>query len=88
MLDYVRALDWVPRPVRHKEQALAEAYTTIERQQGRPATDEEVAAWLGLDLGTFDDWLIQVRGVSVEPGEAAGACPRGACLHRLGAVGG
>ena len=65
MLDYVRALDWVPRPVRHKEQALAEAYTTIERQQGRPATDEEVAAWLGLDLGTFDDWLSQVRGVSV-----------------------
>ena len=65
MLDYVRELDWVPRSVRDKEQALTEAYTTIERQQGRPATDEEVAAWLGLDLDTFDDWLTQVRGVSV-----------------------
>jgi RNA polymerase sigma factor FliA len=65
MLDYVRELDWVPRPVRHKEQALTEAYATLERQQGRPATDEEVAAFLGLDLDTFEDWLTQVRGTSL-----------------------
>jgi RNA polymerase sigma factor FliA len=65
MLDYVRALDWVPRSVRDKAQALTEAYATIARQQGRPATDEDVAAWLGLDLDTLDEWLTQVRGVSV-----------------------
>jgi RNA polymerase sigma factor FliA len=65
MLDYVREWDWVPRPVREKEQALTRAYAAIEHQQGRPATDEEVAAWLGLDLDTLDEWLTHVRGVSV-----------------------
>ena len=65
MLDYVRALDWVPRSVRDKEQTLTEAYAAIAHQQGRPAYDEEVAAWLGLDLNTLDEWLTQVRGVAV-----------------------
>lgn len=65
MLDYVRAWDWVPRSVRDKAQALTEAYATIERQQGRPATDEEVAAFLGLDLDAFEDWLTHVRGTSL-----------------------
>jgi RNA polymerase sigma factor FliA len=65
MLDYVRELDWVPRPVRAKEHALTEAYAALERQQGRPAHDEEVAAWLGLDLDTLHNWLTQVRGISV-----------------------
>lgn len=65
MLDYVRAWDWVPRSVRQKEHALTEAYAAIEREQGRPAHDEEVAAWLGLDLDTLHHWLTDVRGVSV-----------------------
>jgi RNA polymerase sigma factor for flagellar operon FliA len=65
MLDYVRAGDWGPRSVREQEHALTQAYAAIERQQGRPATDAEVAAWLGLDLDTFAHWLSDVRGVSV-----------------------
>jgi RNA polymerase sigma factor for flagellar operon FliA len=65
MLDYVRELDWVPRSVRKKEQALIAAYAALERQQGHPATDEDVAAWLGRDLDTFHQWLTEVRGVSV-----------------------
>jgi RNA polymerase sigma factor FliA len=65
MLDYVRAWDWVPRSVREKEHALTEAYAAIAREQGRPAHDEEVAAWLGLDRATLDHWLTEVRGVSV-----------------------
>jgi len=51
--------------VREKEHALTEAYAALERQQGRPAQDEDVAAWLGLDLATVHDWLTQIRGVSV-----------------------
>jgi RNA polymerase sigma factor for flagellar operon FliA len=65
MLDYVREWDWVPRSVRDKEHALTEAYAALEREQGRPAHDEEVAAWLGLDRATLDHWLTEVRGVSV-----------------------
>jgi len=65
MRDYVRALDGVPRSVRDKEQALTAAYAAIAHQQGRPAHEEEVAAWLGLDLATVHHWLTHVRGVSV-----------------------
>jgi RNA polymerase sigma factor FliA len=65
MLDYLREVDWVPRSVREKEQALTHAYAALERQHGRPADEEEVAAVLGLDLATFDDWLTDVRGVAV-----------------------
>jgi len=65
MLDDLRGLDWVPRSVREKEQALTKAYAELERRHGRPAEDEEVAAWLALDLDTFYSWLTQVRGVSI-----------------------
>jgi RNA polymerase sigma factor for flagellar operon FliA len=65
MLDDLRELDWVPRSVRQKEHALTKAYAEIERRQGRPAEDEEVAALLALDLDEFYDWLTQVRGVSL-----------------------
>jgi RNA polymerase sigma factor for flagellar operon FliA len=65
MCDYGREWAWVPRSVREKAQALTQAYATLARQQGRPARDEDVAAWLGLDLDTLDEWLTQVRGVAV-----------------------
>ena len=65
MLDELREWDWAPRSVRQKEHALTQAYAEIERRQGRPAEDEEVAALLALDLDTFYDWLTQVRGVSL-----------------------
>jgi RNA polymerase sigma factor for flagellar operon FliA len=65
MLDELREWDWVPRSVRDKEHALTKAYAEIERQQGRPAADEEVAAVLGLDRDTFNTWLSEVRGITV-----------------------
>jgi RNA polymerase sigma factor FliA len=65
MLDALREWDWVPRSVRQKERMLTQAYAALERQQGRPAGDEDVAAVLGLDLDTFNTWLTDVRGVSV-----------------------
>src|SRR6266704_1434317 len=65
MLDALREMDWVPRSVRLKEHALTQAYAALERQHGRPADDEAVAALLGLDLDAFSDWLTDVRGVAV-----------------------
>jgi RNA polymerase sigma factor for flagellar operon FliA len=65
MLDELRALDWVPRSVRQKEGALARAYRELERTLGRPAQDEEVAAFLGIELETLDEWYHQVKGVAL-----------------------
>ena len=65
MLDELREMDWAPRTVRQKEHALTQAYADLERQHGRSVADEEVAAMLGINLDTFNDWLTDVRGVSV-----------------------
>jgi len=87
MLDAVRSLDWVPRSVRQKERALAQAYATLEHTLGRAARDEEVASLLGIDLETFDAWLTQVRGVSLVSLDAPGmGMPDGESLTVLDLV--
>lgn len=87
MLDELRELDWVPRSVRQKEHALERAYTALEQQLGRPASDEELAAHLGITLSAVHEWFQQVRGVSLLSLEAAGAAdPHGEKLHLLDLV--
>ncbi len=53
ILDELRNMDWVPRLVRHKASRLAEARRSLECRLGRPPTDEEMAAELGIDLDAY-----------------------------------
>lgn len=64
MLDELRALDWVPRSIRRKTTDLEKAYADIEKQTGRPATDEEVAQNMGLALDDFYKLLDETKSVS------------------------
>ena len=64
MLDELRALDWVPRSVRRKTTDLEKAYADIEKQVGRPATDEEVAQTMGIALDDFYKLLDETKSVS------------------------
>jgi RNA polymerase sigma factor for flagellar operon FliA len=64
MLDELRALDWVPRSIRRKTTDLEKAYADIEKQVGRPATDEEVAETMGLGLEEFYKLLDETKSVS------------------------
>jgi len=64
MLDELRALDWVPRSVRRKTTDLERAYADIEKQMGRPATDEEVAKTMGLALDDFYKLLDETKSVT------------------------
>lgn len=48
ILDGLRALDWVPTHVRQRVRELQGVYARLEGQLGRPATDEEVAAEMGV----------------------------------------
>lgn len=65
MLDELRSLDWVPRSVRKKSSQVEKAYQVIESELGRPATDEEVAGSLGLNLDDFHRLLHEVKGLSM-----------------------
>jgi RNA polymerase sigma factor for flagellar operon FliA len=48
IMDELRALDWVPRSVREKESKLARAEKSVRRRLGRPGTDPELSAELGI----------------------------------------
>ncbi|NOX25059.1 MAG: sigma-70 family RNA polymerase sigma factor, partial [Deltaproteobacteria bacterium] len=64
MLDEIRALDWVPRSVRNKITSLENAYGTIEQKLGRPATDDEMAKFMGITLAAFQKLLNETKAVT------------------------
>ena len=65
ILDGLRDLDWVPRSLRRKKKDIENAYHLLEQQAGRAATDEEVAAHLGLSLVDLHHALDELKGVTL-----------------------
>jgi len=61
VLDQLRALDWVPRSVRHRGRVLDRAYREVEQREGRAAQGHEVADVLGIDPDRFEAlrWLVR-----------------------------
>ena len=62
MLDELRRQDHVPRSVRRKARDIAGARDALARELGRPASDQEIAARLGIDLPTFWRWMGDLEG--------------------------
>jgi RNA polymerase sigma factor for flagellar operon FliA len=65
ILDRLRGMDWVSRGVRQKATMLERTYRRLEHALGRPATEEEVAASLGLDLPALHALLSEVGQMSL-----------------------
>jgi len=65
MIDELRSMDWVPRSVRKNAKMVSEAFSRVENREMRPATDDEVAAELGIELEDFYHLLDEVRGISI-----------------------
>ena len=57
ILDQIRKMDWIPRSVRQKQKKLDAAYTKIESEKGRAATDEELAT--ELEMSVDDLYIMQ-----------------------------
>ncbi len=80
ILDQLRGLDWLSRTGRERASRLEQGRLQVEHRLGRPATHEEVAGALGVDLGEFHRWLGEVGDlvlVSVDD-------PEGCALDRIG----
>lgn len=56
ILDHIRKMDWVPRTLRQKQKKMDNAVAKLENDLGRPATDAEIAAELGLTLDEYEGW--------------------------------
>ncbi len=57
ILDRLRATDFMARSLRRKANKLERAYQTLEGRLGRPATDDEVAAELEMEMGELHELL-------------------------------
>jgi RNA polymerase sigma factor for flagellar operon FliA len=65
ILDELRALDWVPRSVRHRAREVEKAYAEVEAREKRAPTETEVAERLGFSLSELHDVVTQISFVSV-----------------------
>jgi RNA polymerase sigma factor for flagellar operon FliA len=65
ILDSLRGLDWAPRSLRSRSKEVEQAYSDLEQKHQRPATDEEVAKRLKIDLESFHSLLDQLNGLTV-----------------------
>lgn len=65
ILDELRSMDWVPRSVRQKARKVEETIAKLEYSLGRPATDEEVAKEMNVDMDSFYRLLSETASVSL-----------------------
>lgn len=64
ILDELRAMDWVPRLVRHRTSKVESARQKFEMRHGRPPTQEELAEHLRLPAEEFEKVERDGRAVS------------------------
>ncbi len=65
MLDEIRAMDWVPRSVKEKSGLLYKTISSLEKELGRPPSEEEIAAALKMNINEYQDFLTQARSSSM-----------------------
>lgn len=65
ILDQIRKMDWIPRTIRQRQKQIDTAMKELEQRNGRPATDAELAAYMGISEDEFLDWQNQVKADNV-----------------------
>ena len=65
ILEMLREEDWVPRSIRDNVKNLEKVYHRLEVALGRPATEEEVAADLGVTVDELQQTLVNTSRASV-----------------------
>ncbi len=65
IIDYLRDIDWLPRSVRQKAKELERAYSELENELGRAASDEEIAAKMNISVEEFQKKIQNVSTYAV-----------------------
>ncbi len=61
ILDQIRKMDWIPRTIRQKQKKIEAVIREVEQSTGHVATDEEIAAGLGISEDEYIDWQSQMK---------------------------
>jgi RNA polymerase sigma factor FliA len=82
ILDSLRGLDWAPRQQRKRSKQIEAAIAVLEQEHQRTPTEEEIAGYLNLSVGEYQDWLTEIRGLTLGSLENAGTEDDGCDLLR------
>ncbi|MBV9612700.1 MAG: FliA/WhiG family RNA polymerase sigma factor [Acidobacteriaceae bacterium] len=82
ILDSLRGLDWAPRQQRKRAKLIEAAIATLEQAHHRMPAEEEIAEQLHLSVAEYQDWLSEVRGLTLGSLENAGTEEDGCDLLR------
>ncbi len=82
ILDSLRGLDWAPRQQRKRAKQIEAAINALEQEHHRTPNEEEIAAYLGLAVSDYQDWLTEIRGLTLGSLENAGTEEEGCDLLR------
>lgn len=65
IFDELRSIDWVPRSVRQKAREIEDTVQRLEAALGRSATDQEIAADMGMNIEEYHKAMLKVSGTSI-----------------------
>lgn len=61
ILDQIRKMDWIPRTIRQKQKKIETVMREVEQATGHAASDEEIAAGLGISEDEYLEWQSQMK---------------------------
>ena len=65
ILDSLRGLDWASRDRRRKAKQIEAAIAAAEQRVRRSPTEEEIAEQLAIGLAEYREWLVDIRGLTL-----------------------
>ena len=81
ILDSLREMDWAPKNKRRRAKQIEAAIKTVEQRLGRVPGEEEIAAELKISLEEYQQWLFEVRGLTIGSLEFASEDQEGSRLN-------
>ncbi|HEX4230632.1 MAG TPA: FliA/WhiG family RNA polymerase sigma factor [Bryobacteraceae bacterium] len=82
ILDSLRGLDWAPRQQRKRAKLIESAIAALEQEYQRMPVEEEIAVYLSISVAEYQEWLSDVRGLTLGSLENAGTEEDGRDLLR------
>ena len=65
ILDSIRGLDGIPSHKRKRVKQVQQAIAKVETDLKRSASEEEIAGELGITITEFQQWMVELRAVSL-----------------------
>lgn len=65
ILDSIRGMDGVAPHKRRRVKQIQAAIETLEQREQRAPTEEEIAAELGISIREYQEWLLDIKAVSI-----------------------